>query len=283
MVKLTVIEMILKIETEESFEAVVSDGSFTLKINNYVPYICAAIHDGSNFRESLKDKCLYTAYDRWYEEDLYTKRMISSMPIVIAGCDSRFEYDLNRPRKNSIYCDAWGDDLWKEPLDDKERQISYKKHDNFYKVMDALILKIEEKFNVCLVYDVHSFNWKRWTWDVPTFNIGAFNIDILKFGNDVEDWRKSLSGIMLPNKRKCMALINDIFRGNGYFLSHITTTYSNTLVLATEIKKIYCDELTHEEYPEIIEVLEAQLKIKIKEHAFGFCQRHRVLGYLLNT
>ena len=57
---------------------------------------------------------MHTAYDRWYEEDPETKNMVISHPILIAGCDSRFEYDLNREAETCIYTEAWGKKVWKK-------------------------------------------------------------------------------------------------------------------------------------------------------------------------
>jgi len=42
---------------------------------------------------------------------------------------------------------------------------------------------------------------------------------------------------------------NDVFSGRGYNAEYISTHFSNTLVLPTEIKKVYCDELTGDTYP----------------------------------
>lgn len=275
MEKLSIEKIIKKIESEETFEATPLDNSFTLKIESYAPHICAAIHDGHQFRKSLLDNCLHSDYERWHEEDPATKHMIQSFPIVIAGCDSRFEYDLNRSPEGAVYDDAWGKKLWKQQLWEDEKKISLEKHQNFYKVLNALIKKIEQKFDAAIVYDIHSYNWKRWDREVPTFNIGAMNVDILRFGDEVEFWRKSLSEIELPNNIKSTSLINDTFRGNGYFLKFITSSFGNTLVLATEIKKIYCDELTQEMYPEIVNVIEEELKSRILKHATEFYQRHQ--------
>lgn len=106
MERLLVSEIILKIENHEIFEAVSKDYSFTIKIDQYVPYVCGAVHDGHQFRKKLWENCLHTEYDRWFEEDPCTKEMIKTLPIVIAGCDSRFEYDLNRSPESAIYEDA---------------------------------------------------------------------------------------------------------------------------------------------------------------------------------
>ena len=275
MLRLSINEIIKKIKSEETFDAIAIDGSFTLKIENYVPYICAAIHDGHHFRTSLLDNCLHTEYERWFEEDPATKDMIQSFPIVIAGCDSRFEYDLNRSPEMAIYKDAWGKQLWKHPLSESEREIGMQKHHNFYKVMDVLLEKIESKFGVLVIYDMHSFNWKRWRREVSTFNIGAENVDINRFGEDVEAWRQRLSEIELPNEIESTSLINDTFKGNGYFLKHVTSNFKNTLVLATEIKKIYCNETTQELFPEVVRVIEEQLKVKLLQHETNFYTKHQ--------
>ena len=144
------------------------------------------------------------------------------------------------------------------------------KHANFYKVVHTLIHKLEEKFGVVVVYDMHSYNWKRWNREVPTFNLGAGNVDMNRFGNEVKSWQKSLSEIKLPNHIKSTSLINDVFKGNGYFLKYITSNFKNTLVLATEVSKIYCDELKQIMFSEVVNTIEEALKIKLKEHASIF-------------
>ncbi|WP_452602718.1 N-formylglutamate amidohydrolase [Pontimicrobium sp. MEBiC06410] len=274
MQKLTVEQIISKIEAEETFHAVSSDYSFTLKIENYVPYVCGAVHDGHQFRKTLWDNCLHTEYERWYEEDPETKNMVISHPIILAGCDSRFEYDLNRAPETAIYNDAWGKELWKTPLPDTERQKSLEKHNAFYKVVHSLIQKIESKFGLAIVYDMHSYNWKRWDREVPTWNLGTANIDNNRFGEDIEAWRQSLSELQLPNGIKSTSKINDTFQGNGFFLKFITQNFQNTLVLATEIAKVYCDEYNYIMYPEVVSAVEKQLRVRVINHANAFYKRH---------
>ena len=107
------------INAEETFEAYSIDGGFIVKIKEYLPYCCTAIHSGSNFREELKTKIIHNDYQRWYEEDPHTGYFIGSMPITITGCDSRYEYDLNREPFACIYKFAWGVKVWK-----KERKMA---------------------------------------------------------------------------------------------------------------------------------------------------------------
>lgn len=261
--RLSIADILTKIESEEPFEAVSEDYSLTLKVDKYAPYICAAVHDGHQFRKSLWENCLHTEYERWYEEDPCTKEMVQSHPIVLAANDSRFEYDLNRDPENAIYEDAWGKKLWKAPLSDKEKQHSLQKHGAFYEVVFALVHKIESKYGRAIVFDMHSFNWTRWDREVPTWNLGTANINNERYGEMARAWSKKLGEMKFPNNIKSTSKINDTFQGNGYFLKFITEKFDNTLVLATEIAKVYCDEDTGLIFPEVVQSVEKQLELLI--------------------
>lgn len=273
MIRLSINEILDRIEREEPFHAVSEDYAFTLKIDQYTHYVCAAIHDGHQFRRELWDNCLHTEYDRWYEEDPETKSMVQDHPIVLAGRDSRFEYDLNRPPKEAVFETAWGKKLWNQPLTEQEKSKSLKKHQQFYAVAQALVDKIENKYGCCIVYDMHSYNWKRWDRDVPTWNLGTANIDMSRFGDLVERFRMQLDAIMLPHQIRNNANLNDTFFGNGYFLKSITNNTENTLVLATEISKIYCDELEQVVYPEVVASVRSQLQSILPKHAKLFLDK----------
>ena len=134
----------------------------------------------------------------------------------------------------------------------------------------ALISKLEQKFSISIIYDMHSYNWQRWDREVPTWNLGTSNIDNTRFGAEVESWRKALASISLPHHIKQTAKINDTFQGNGYFLKYITNNFKNTLVLATEIAKVYCDEYQQINYPEVVAAVETQLQNLIPQHANQF-------------
>ena len=276
MLRLSINEIIDKINNQEIFHAVSDDYSFSIKIDQYVHYVCAAVHNGHQFRKELWSNCIHTQYERWYEEDPATKTMIQSHPIVIAGIDSRFEYDLNRSPEAAIYDDAWKKKLWRSSLSIKTKQKSLSKHHNFYKVVYALIQKIESLFEVAIVYDMHSYNWKRWDREVPTWNLGTSNVDENRFGEDIESWRKILEITPFNNGIVSTSKINDTFQGNGYFLKYITQNFKNTLVLATEVAKIYCDELEQILYPDIIDTIETHLRNQLNKHAYAFYERHKL-------
>jgi len=268
--KLTIKQITDKIEAGQIFNAVADDYSLTVKIESYTHFVCAAVHDGHQFRKELWDNCLHTAYERWYEDDPATKTMIDTQPIVIAGLDSRFEYDLNRAPEVAIYEDAWGKELWKEPLSEEMKSLSLSKHEAFYRVVNVLMNKLQDIHTHCIVYDMHSYNWKRWSREVPTWNLGTQNVDQDRFGEQIELWRNSLSEIQLANGISSKAAVNNTFYGNGYFLKFITSRFKNTLVLATEIAKIYCDEHEQILYPEVIDSIRQELSHRIPQHARQF-------------
>lgn len=122
---------------------------------------------------------------------------------------------------------------------------------------------------------MHSYNWKRWDREVPVINLGTANVDYERFGKVIEGWRHSLSQLDLPHTIEATSKINYTFQGNGYFLKYITKNFRNTLVLATEFKKIYCDELQQVIYPEVVSAIETQLQKKIREHAAAFYKSHK--------
>jgi uncharacterized protein (TIGR02421 family) len=273
MKRLKIEEIIKLINRRETFEAASFDNSFHIKINRYVPYCCTAIHDGSNLRTELRDRIALDEYERWYEEDPHTGLFIDSLPITIVGMDSRFEYDLNRRPEECLYEEAWGKKVWKRKLTPKEQQQSLTKHANFYKVVDALIGQLADKYGSCVVYDIHSYNHRRWDRPVPLFNTGTEKIDGKKFGKFVDHWQQELASIELKGIEN-QSNINDVFYGRGYNLEHITSKFPNVLVLATEVKKVYCNEATGEDYPEIVRDLQQSIKEAILNNAQFFSKEN---------
>lgn len=257
---LSVSSIIEKINQEKYFEAESSDGSFYIRIDDYVPFACFAIHDGHELRPDLKGLCQLDEFERWQEEDPYTYNFISYLPIVVCGRDSRYEYDLNRRPEDSIYEEAWGKKVWKNDLPEEEKKISLEKHANFYKVVEALIQKLESRFSSAIIFDVHSFNYRRRKENhIPVFNLGTELIDKKRFGSYTDFFLKELSRISLPNI-EALALENAVFQGKGYLLEFITNRFRNSLVMALEVKKIYCNEANGEIYPVVIEEITRKLK-----------------------
>lgn len=287
MQKLPLSDIVALIKARKTFVATPLDNSFVVKINRYVPYCCTAIHDGSNLRKDLRDKMELDDYARWYEEDPFTGDFISAMPITIVGCDSRFEYDLNRSPETCIYEEAWGKKVWNRKLTPKEKKESLRKHAGYYQVLHAIITELEALYKACVVYDMHSYNYERWDREVPLFNTGTERVDNARFGEVVNHWTGELGAIQLPGVQNTTA-VNDVFYGRGYNLEYVGKHFNNTLVLATEVKKVFCSEITGESFPKRIKELQQKLKKAILSNAHYFTQnftsRHyENVGNLLDT
>jgi uncharacterized protein (TIGR02421 family) len=273
MFKLSILEILEKIQEEECFSAIATDGSFSVFIDEYVPYVCLALHNGGNLREELRKKIKLKKFERWYEEDVLTGEFIFSLPIRIMAHDSRYEYDLNRSPLKCVYEKAWGKEVWKRPLTEEELETTRAKHKGFYQVIEALVRKIEQKFSCCIVYDIHSYNHQRIKESVPpVFNIGTVKID-KKFRPYLDHWLDRLRKIKIEDVQST-AMENAVFKGKGYLLKFVTKNFSNTLVLATEIKKIYCDELSGDIYTEIVMDLKKEMKNAIVDNSTHFLNHY---------
>ncbi len=265
-------EIIRLIQSGETFEAQTRDKSLVVKVERYVPYLCTAIHAGGRLREELQKKIALDEYQRWYEEDPHTDAFISSLPITIVGGDSRYEYDLNRRPIAAIYDTAWGKDVWSKKLSPRDQSKSLRKHDNYYQILHALVTELERRFEACLVFDIHSYNWQRWDRQVPLFNIGTARVDEARFGPYIKKWQNELEQIEVPNEPSVCA-INDVFMGLGYNLEYISAHFQNTLVLATEVKKVYCNESSGEDFPDVVRLLQRKFKTAILQTAEFFADK----------
>ncbi|PXW88286.1 uncharacterized protein (TIGR02421 family) [Streptohalobacillus salinus] len=274
MYKLSIEAMIEKINREEVFTATNTAGGFTLHIEKYVPFICAAVHDGSSMSDYLTGQCALDEQSRWNEEDPFTGKFIESLPIRIIGNDSRYYYDLNRAEDAAVYDVAWGKVVWREPLTPDMKLLSLSRHREFYAVLKALVAKIESKFGAAMLYDIHSYNYRR---DVvehkhPVFNLGTENINKNRYGRYVTRLLKELTKISFDNIENTVAE-NEVFFGRGYVSKFVTSNFENTVVFPLEVKKIYCDENTGDMFPEVIDRISEGMKNAIIATSLYFNNR----------
>lgn len=270
-------EIIRKISERETFRAITKDGSFSIAIDDYVPFVCTAIHNGSNLRKDLRNKAALTRGERWVEEDPLTGQFISALPIRIIAHDSRYEYDLNRRPEECIYQEAWGAKIWKDPLSEEQRRLSLEKHENFYRVVAKLVSVLRKQFRKCVVYDMHSYNYqvRPHSVDPPTFNVGTEQLEDRGFRKEIDRWLQELRKIKLPH-HNTTAIENAVFWGRGYLAERLLSESRDVLVLPTEILKVYCDETSGDDYPEIVDGLREQLKSAIISHASFFISHNNI-------
>lgn len=86
------------------------------------PVVAAAIHNGHDTRKSVEKHLAIDERQQLREEDPVTGEWTQVANTQIVGLRSRFQVDLNRPRKHTVYetsADAWGTEVWEEPPDRK--------------------------------------------------------------------------------------------------------------------------------------------------------------------
>jgi len=267
MIELTIDDCIQSIREGKTFHASVNQGAFFIKIEEYSHFVCTAIHNGHRLRDDIIDKCALTEAQRLREEDPYTADIASNMPITVVANDSRYEYDLNRPPETCVYEEAWGQQVWNTPLTDAEKAASVQKHHDFYRVLGVLYEQLESIHPQILVYDVHSYNYQRpGMGDVPLFNIGTEQLDKQRWQSVIDDWNERLGQIDLPAV-EVRSAIDEVFYGRGYQATFVKQNLKNILVLPTEAKKSFMDELTGKPHTEILQKLHSEFELAVKEHA----------------
>ena len=267
---LTSKEILNKIDLLEPFDAVSEKLGLKLSIKSYVPYICTAIHAGSNLNERLNYKINLFSFQRWQEEDPCTDDFIANQPITITALDSRYEYDLNRERDICIYDEAWGKKVWKTDLTSSERRRSLDKYDEFYSIIKALVTKLEFLFKNVFIFDIHSYNYRRATMnkEYPLFNLGTHYLNE-KYNEEKNYILDSFGKIDLGDIKNVTAE-NDIFYGKGYFAQFISENFENTALFPIEVKKVYCNENSGSIYDEVV----MQLKENFNEIISNFVEKY---------
>ena len=253
-----------KIRKRQPFVANIAGGAFSINIQRFEPTIGVAIHNGSHFSTQLSDQCALSKQQRYYEEDPYTGSFVANQGITLIAHDSRYAYDLNRPPQECVYQQAWGKKVWTAPLSKEIIQASIEKHSQFYRILDQLITVIVKEFSECVIYDMHSYNYKRYErTDLPIFNLGTITVNKSRWKQHITKTLSVLQNIRIPGLDVTVAE-NDIFFGKGYLASSCHKRFNNVLVLPIEVKKIYMNELTGESDPAILPLLQEQINSCLK-------------------
>ena len=261
-----------KISHRQCFQATIEGGAFTIKIEKYVPAMSAAIHNGSQFREELLANCLLSESERYYEEDPFTGSFIAEQAITLIAHDSRYEYDLNRETSVSVYESAWGKEIWKTPLDSSVIATSQEKHSQFYRIVAAIVEALIEDFGQCIVYDNHSYNFRRHErQDLPVFNVGTSSVKSDKWRPVIDAWLTQLNNMKVDGI-DVTARENDIFFGKGYLAAFCHGRYDDVLVLASESKKVFMNELTGEPDNVVLPSLQKAYNATVAQHTKDYIQ-----------
>ncbi len=237
------------------------------------PIVATAVHDGHALREEVLAIAGLSESDRLREEDPYTGAWTAVAGTRIVARQSRFEYDLNRPRERAIYRvpqDAWGLPLWKRAPSDELVERSLAEYDAFYAEARRLFSKLTERCGRFVVLDLHSYNHRRGGADAafadplenPEVNVGTESLDRERWGPLIDRFMADLAAFDFRG-RHLDVRENVKFRG-GRFSRWIHEHFAESACcLAVEFKKFFMNEWTgaidHGEYEEIPRALASAL------------------------
>jgi N-formylglutamate amidohydrolase len=220
------------------------------------PLVAAAIHDGHLVRPGLEQRLALSEDECLREEDPFTGAWTQIVDNRIIGSHSRFQVDLNRPPERAVYRtpkDAWGLNVWKEPLPGDALERSLAEHEAFYSATKELLDELVKTYGCFFVFDLHSYNHRREGPDGPAadpeenpeVNIGTGSMD-RTYWAPVVDRLISQLRLMDFMGRRLDVRENVKFRG-GYFPTWIHENYPRVgCAVAIEFKKFFMDEWTGE-------------------------------------
>ncbi|OGV68652.1 MAG: hypothetical protein A3K19_14905 [Lentisphaerae bacterium RIFOXYB12_FULL_65_16] len=251
-------------------------GGFAFDVDLSVPWLAVAVHAGHRVRDELLPLMQITEAQRLFEEDPATDQMIQGCPNAVWGLDSRAEYDLNRAADLAVPLTPerfWGVQVYREQPTPEMVRRSLDKFEAFYRFVASCIHIIHERFGVCAVYDIHSYNTTRQVakgFDPPpVFNLGTAFLDRKRWGPVIEQWLSRLGQVEVPGVTVTVAE-NLVFSGQGEFCRCLTHWHPDMLVLPTEVAKVYMDERQGTLYPGTVDALRRGLQAAMLRHAEAF-------------
>lgn len=232
------------------------DSSIWQLIEGNDPIIAIANHDGHALRDEIAGQTALSDQQRLREEDPYTGKWTDIATTQIIATRSRFEVDLNRSREQAVYRrpeDAWGLDLWKEPLENDMVARSLAEYDAYYAEMSRVCQQKADKFGKFVILDLHSYNHRRDGPDGPVadpagnpeVNIGTGTMNREIWGPLVDRFMADLRGFDFLG-RHLDVRENVKFVGRGFPLWTHSSFPQSGCTLAIEFKKFFMDEWTGE-------------------------------------
>ncbi len=234
------------------------------------PVVATSVHAGHGLRPEIAEAMVLDEATRLREEDPFTDLIAAAVPDRAITSRSRFEADLNRPRREAVYRrpeDCWGLDVWHGGTLSRELfERSLATYDAFYDALAPRLDALAERGPFVLL-DVHSYNHRRDGADAPPapesdnpeVNVGTGSLDHDLFGPLVErfmgDLRDASLGCGPLDARENVA-----FEGRN-LAWWVHDRYPRVgCVLALEFKKTFMDEWTGEVDREHLQALSGGLQ-----------------------
>ncbi len=219
------------------------------------PLLAIAIHNGHELRADVAELIALDDAERLREEDPYTGELAALAPTHFVGQRSRFEFDLNRPRKHAVYQrpeDAWGLEVWREPLPHSVVAGSLANYDLCFATIHTVLAQLIGRYGRIVVLDLHSYNHCRAergspadATECPEVNVGTGSLDRTVWALVVDRFMTDLQAFDYCG-RHLDVRENVKFQG-GHFSHWIHATFpEQACAIAVEFKKTFMDEWTGE-------------------------------------
>jgi len=251
-----------QISQQGGISGIDSSQGFAYDFDFSTPIIATAIHAGHHVRNELIPLMEIPPDQRLFEEDTATEEMIQGLPNTIWGLDSRAVYDLNRSPDLALPLTPekfWGIKVYETQPPPEINKKSLESHARFYDFMGTVVSHMLDKFNVCIVLDIHSYNISRQIEkgfaSPPVFNLGTDTLDHSKWKKQIQTWIMALESISLPRGITTVVAENEVFFGKGHLCRCLSTWDDRILVLPTEVSKVYMDEHSGKVYDEVVEAI----------------------------
>ena len=226
--------------------------SYHIQPDSY-PLLATAIHDGHEVRPEVAKYLAISESERLHEEDPCTGYCTTITENRLISHTSRFQVDLNRPRSGAVYCfpsQSWGLQVWKPNVPHEVWDRSLQEYDEFYKLFDRLIRDLLKVHGFLVIYDIHSYNYKRKSREKeddpalnPEINIGTGTMDRQLWAPVVDNFTGRLRSYNYFG-RQLDVRENIRFKG-GYLAEWAHLHFPERVcVLAIELKKFFMDEWT---------------------------------------
>lgn len=237
------------------------------------PLMAVALHDGHEVRPEVAELFAINESDRKREEDPFTREwaIIADTQLVVRR--SRFEVDLNRPRKKAVYLkpqDAWGLTVWQQQPPEEIVEQSLAQYDAFYMLVEQICADLERRFGKFVVFDLHTYNHRRDGLDAPPANPDRNpEINVGTGSMNREYWAPVVDRFLTDLRhfdflgRQLDVRENIKFTG-GHFPIWVHKRFpESACVLAVEVKKFFMDEWSHQPDPVQLDAIRRALQSTI--------------------
>ncbi len=238
------------------------------------PLIGTAVHTHHAIRDDLVPKLALHDAGRYYEEDPETHRFLGLFTHCLTPNQSRYELDINRPPDTTLYTKpslAWGQEVWKVPLSQYEKEFSLEKWYEYHTLIDCAVEDAIHRFGYAVLFDFHSYNYQRneptdWRTDgKPVINLGTRHLNLDDRGREIKDWFFDRLKQHTVLGEEALIEENGVFYG-GYVNRRLSHLYGpKVITLSVEYKKVYMDEQEGRIREDVMADLVAQMNETIRE------------------